>query len=289
MSETDRNLHDLRIKIDEIDAILHEAIMQRVAVIDEVAAAKRRTGARGSMMRPAREAEVMRSLIARHKGRMPTAALLRVWREIINSATLLQGPMMIAVCAPEKSVAFWDMARNHFGADTPMRLYRSAAEVLHRVQEDVGTIGILPLPTEGEAEPWWPRLVAESGNEGGARIVWRLPFFSSLTGRFEQAEAIAVASLTPEASGDDVTVAVIEVANDVSRARIFDTLAEVGIRGTLRAGKDDAAAGTRQHLYEFDGFVEPQDERLAALADRLGASIERIVILGAYPKPLDQH
>lgn len=289
MSETDRNLHDLRIKIDEIDAILHEAIMQRVAVIDEVAAAKRRTGARGSMMRPAREAEVMRSLIARHKGRMPTAALLRVWREIINSATLLQGPMMIAVCAPEKSVAFWDMARNHFGADTPMRLYRSAAEVLHRVQEDVGTIGILPLPTEGEAEPWWPRLVAESGNEGGARIVWRLPFFSSLTGRFEQAEAIAVASLTPEASGDDVTVAVIEVANDVSRARIFDTLTEAGIRGTLRAGKDDAAAATRQHLYEFDGFVEPQDERLAALADRLGASIERIVILGAYPKPLDQH
>jgi chorismate mutase-like protein len=74
------SLADLRREIDRIDDALHDLIMRRAELTAGVAASK--PGGSGTV-RPAREAAILRRLVARHKGSFPRAIVARIWREII--------------------------------------------------------------------------------------------------------------------------------------------------------------------------------------------------------------
>ncbi len=280
------NLDDLRRQIDRIDGELHDKIMQRTALIDQVAKAKQLLGRHDFAMRPNREAEVVRALAKRHTGPLPTATVIRIWRELINGATALQGPMSVAVCAPARSVAYWDMARNHFGSSVPMTLHTSPSVVMRMVDDQPGTIGLLPFPQSGEEHPWWPALASQANDQSGPRVIWRLPFFSSLTGRFEQLEALAVAKLVPEASGDDATLAMVETYLDVSLARVMGQLDQCGFVVHPLAVHEQDQQGVRLQLMELDGLVNDEDPAMIAFHERMGEGLSRVSILGAYPKAL---
>ncbi len=280
------NLDDLRQQIDRIDGELHDKIMQRTALIDQVAEAKQLLGHQDFAMRPNREAEVVRKLAKRHQGELPTATVIRIWRELINSATALQGPMSVAVCAPAHSVAYWDMARNHFGSSVPMTLHTSPSVVMRMVDDQPGAIGLLPFPQSGEENPWWPALASQANDQSGPRVIWRLPFFSSLTGRFEQLEALAVAKLVPEASGDDATLAMVETYLDVSLARVMDQLGQCGFEIHPVAVHEQDQRGVRLQLIELDGLVRDDDRGMITFHEKMGEGLSRVSILGAYPKAL---
>ncbi|MDP6345859.1 MAG: chorismate mutase [Alphaproteobacteria bacterium] len=285
MPQDTSDLNDLRRQIDEIDASLHDAIVQRIALIDRIAAAKGQTGGDTTAMRPNREAEVVRGLASRHHGPLQTAALVRVWRELINAATAMQGPLTVAVCAPERSVGYWDLARNHFGSGVPMTLHTSPSDVLRTIDEAPGAIGLLPMPQEGEAAPWWPALASQPAGTAGAKVVWRLPFFASPTGRFENLEALAVAKLAPEASGQDRSLLVVETDLDVSRARVVQVLGERGL--TARPLATHEADGERRaQLLEVDGLIDIDGPAVAGFAEAMGEALLRVSFLGAYPVAL---
>ena len=284
MSGDARSLDDVRAEIDAIDAQMRDLVVRRMALISEVSAAKQRTGS--AALHPSREATIMRNLVQQHAGPPSPAILLRIWREIINSATAMQGAMSVAVCAPEKSVGYWDMARNHFGTDTPMTLHHSPLDVLRRMSEERGTVGILPMPQEGEEDPWWPGLASESNGSSRPRIIWRLPFYASDRGRFENLAAFALAEIDPQPSGDDVTVAIVETDLDVSRGRIVDTLKAMQIGARMAAVYQDDRAERRSHLLEINGFVADDDPCWDAYAERIGDTLQRIAVLGSYPAPL---
>jgi chorismate mutase / prephenate dehydratase len=280
------NLDDLRQQIDQIDSELHDKIMERTALIDQVAQAKQSLGRHDFAMRPNREAEVVRALAKRHQGQLPTATVIRIWRELINGATALQGPMSVAVCAPARSVAYWDMARNHFGSSAPMSLHTSPSVVMRMVDDQPGIIGLLPFPQSGEENPWWPALASQGNDQSGPRVIWRLPFFSSVTGRFEQLEALAVAKLVPEASGEDATLAMVETYLDVSLARVMGQLAECGFKVNPVALHEQDQRGVRLQLIELDGLVKDEDPAMAAFHEKMGEGLSRVAIMGAYPKAL---
>lgn len=284
MSGDARSLDDIRTEIDEIDAQMRELVIRRMSLISEVSAAKQRSGS--SPLHPSREAAIMRNLVRQHDGPPSPAILLRIWREIINSATAMQGALTVAVCAPEKSVGYWDMARNHFGTDTPMSLHHSPLDVLRRMSEEPGTVGILPLPQEGESDPWWPGLASESNGRLRPRIIWRLPFYASERGRFENLAAFALAAIDPQPSGEDVTVAIVETDLDVSRGRIVDSLQSLGIQGRMAAVLQDDVAGRRSHLLELSGFIGEDDSCWQDYAEKIGEPLQRIAVAGAYPAPL---
>ena len=280
------NLDDLRRQIDSIDEELHDKIMQRTALIDQVAKAKQSLGRRDFAMRPNREAEVVRSLAKRHQGQLPTATVIRIWRELINSATALQGPMSVAVCAPARSVAYWDMARNHFGSSAPMTLHTSPSVVMRMVGDQPGIIGLLPFPQSGEENPWWPALASQANDQSGPRVIWRLPFFASATGRFERLEALAVAKLVPEASGEDATLAMVETHLDVSLARVMRQLDACGFDIQPLAVHEQEQQGVRLQLIELDGLVKDDDPAMVTFHEIMGEGLSRVSILGAYPKAL---
>lgn len=288
MSAVLPTLEDLRRQIDAIDDALQDGLIKRIALIDQVARAKAQDGIPISAMRPGREAQILRRLAARHRGNLPLPVLFRVWREIINAVTAMQGPISVAVCAPERSVGYWDLARNHFGASTPMTLHVAPTVVMRNVVERPGTVGVLPEPQDEEREPWWLLLAAEARGSSVPRIIWRLPFFSSSSGRFESLGAMAVACMAPEPTGADETVAAFECDPDLSRARLLEGLESVGLKARVIATHEGPDSRSRLHLALISGFLGEGDPRLDRLVQQMNGPLGRAVVLGAYPMPIGE-
>lgn len=279
MRAVNSQLDDLRREIDEIDTALHDLIMRRTELVGEIGAAK---GADAVYIRPAREAQVIRRLVARHRGAFPKPVLVRLWREIIDVFAALQGPLAVAVHAPEGSYDLRLRARDHFGSLTPFTAHESATSVVRAVTEGRATLGVLPLPQSDDAEPWWPLLAGRGGVT--PRIVARLPFVSMEPSLRDGVDALAVALAPFEASGEDRSYLILETPDEVSRATLGQTFTGVGIE-VLDIINVDWQAPRRLHLIEAEGFVSDGDPRLETLAglESEGYSCQPV---GGYPVPL---
>src|SRR3982074_3096516 len=88
------SLADLRRKIDRIDEAMHGLLMERGDIINRLIAVKR-TQETGTAFRPAREADMMRRLVDRHKGILPLDTAESIWRVIIATFTFVQAPFSV--------------------------------------------------------------------------------------------------------------------------------------------------------------------------------------------------
>jgi chorismate mutase / prephenate dehydratase len=291
MSRKPISLDKLRKQIDDIDNKMLDLLMQRTDVVEQVGEAKRQETeavdlSRSLNMRPDREARLMRRLLERHDGRLPEVVVARIWREMISAFTLLQGPLKVAVCAPEKSVGYWDLSRMQFGSATPMTLHRSHGVVLRAVSEGDGTVGVLPLPQEGEDDPWWTHLAVET-EKNAPRVIARLPFVQDRNAWFEGMGALALAPIDHEDSGDDISLIVIAADPQISRARLHREMLAAGFTGRIisAVGKGGDHAEWL-HLVEVDGYLAPKDKRLKKFVDACDGDVERVVRIGGYAVPV---
>lgn len=281
-------LDNLRRQIDEIDTALHDLVQQRTAIVERIGKAK--GAGKALALRPGREAMVLRRLLGRHSGPFPRGALVRLWREMISAVTTLQGPFSIAVCVPDEQRGFWDMARDHFGVQVPMRRHTTAARVLADIAEDANTVGMLPLPVEGDSQPWWPGLA--STEKTTPHIVARAPFFRTDNPRTEGLSALVVARLPPESSGEadsgaDRSLLVLESPADLSRSRISSALAATRLPAFTSAIRHDAPGGGTLYLVELPTFIIDGDSRLTTLEQALATPGVRLTPVGAYAVPVD--
>ncbi|MFQ5784592.1 MAG: chorismate mutase [Alphaproteobacteria bacterium] len=278
------SLEPLRREIDAIDDQMHDLLMRRAGIVEKISEVKNRESA-GAYMRPAREVTILRRLIDRHSGRFPATVVVRIWREMVAATTRLQGDLTVAVNAPEKSVGYWDLARDHYGSGTAMTLHRLAGPVIRAVVDGAATVGVLPLPREGDDDPWWRMLIA--GGERMPRIVSRLPFIENGRGRFENLAALAIARIDYERTGDDISLVAVEVDAELSRARVRDAFVAGGLAAdAIAAWQDRENPQSRMHLMEIADYVDAGDPRLAAVETGFGERVVRMVALGGYAVPL---
>lgn len=279
------SLHDLRASIDRIDTALHDLIMERALVAQQIGARKRAEGEEGIFLRPGREMEVLRRLMERHSGDFPRPVVVRLWREIFSALVALQGPMTLAVYMPERGAGFLELARDHYGAYTPTVCHATPGAAVRAVTEGEATVGILPLPRPDEEAPWWPMLVSDAPNT--PRIVARLPLCGPGPGRGNGVEGLAIARLTPDATGDDHSLLVLETSPDISRAGVRGLVEGIGLTGVECLGNRDlgpsSAVVARLHLVEVDSACTTGDTRLAALAAI--PQVQRVFPIGVYATP----
>jgi chorismate mutase / prephenate dehydratase len=280
MSDSVSDLELLRRRIDEIDDRLQDLLIERAEIVASVGAHKRGRGALAAHQ-PWREAEIIRRLVRRGKGAFPTATLVRMWRELLAATVRMQSTFTVAVYAPPQAPGYWDLARDHYGSHTPMAAYRSLGEVLRAVSEGRASVGVLPMPEEGEADSWWPHLIA-SGT-GGPHVIARLPFAGRGNARGDGGDALVIGRGAAEASGEDRSLIAIETQAELSRARLIAALANAGLAVTLFIA--DEGADTASNLVEIDDFVTSGDRRLDAALAPLGDKILRVALLGAYARP----
>lgn len=261
-------LASLRNEIDTLDDKLHDLLMRRADVVARLASSR----AKGASipLRPGREARILRRLAARHRGPLPKAAIIRLWREMFASSSALQGKLSVAVFVPPTTNALARLAREHFGTATQMRNHPSAARTLAAVTAGEAALAVLPMPEEGESPDtaWWTSLDAPR-----LQVIARLPFIGPA-----QPAALIVAPIAPDESDDDRSLLRIDGNADLSRARALAGLEGAGLkpRALLLRRAGDAV----QFLADVDGFITPEDPRLAA------AKGMRIVTLGAYAVPM---
>jgi len=260
----------LRAELDKIDDTVHELLMRRAEIVEHVA----RSG-KPAAFRPGREASIIRRLVGRHHGSLPPVALVRIWRELLAGTTAMQGGFSLAVCDPDSGVPLTQLAREHFGALTPLRAYASAGQALMDVSQGAASVAVLPYPSEDET--WW---IALLHHEPRLHIIARLPFWKPRPDGFPSAQALVVASTPADASEADQSLLGLECDSDVSRAQLSSELMGAGLKAqTMILVRQRGSANV---LVEVQGYLSDDDARLS----RLGSVLRRPVVLGSYAVPI---
>ena len=208
-------LVDLRNNIDRIDEAMHRLLMERGEIIDRLIAVKN-TQEVGSAFRPAREADMMRRLVQRHRGILPLDTVESIWRVIISTFTHVQAPFAVHADLSAGDALMRDSARFHFGFTVPFIAHTGASGVVAAVSESKGDLGLVPAFAAPHAGPWWTALEFESA----PRIIARLPFLE----RADHPAALpvfVVSRVTPDAMVTETEVWSLHVTGfgpDVGRA-----------------------------------------------------------------------
>ncbi len=163
------SLAELRQEIDTIDAQMHSLLMQRGDIIDRLIRVKQ-TQEVGSAFRPAREADMMRRLVQRHRGILPLDTVESMWRVIISTFTYVQAPFSVHADISVGESLMRDSARFHFGFTVPYVSHFNAPAAVEAVAKSKGDLALLSATTS--RTPWWNALEAE----GSPKIIARLPF-----------------------------------------------------------------------------------------------------------------
>lgn len=170
------SLAELREEIDRIDGEMHELLIERGGIIDKLIAVKARQGG-GSAFRPGREADMMRVIASRHRGRLPLDTVESIWRVIISTFTFVQSNYSVHADMSGGDAAMRDSARFHFGFTVPLRSHASPGETIASVAGSArpdggGDLGMIRAQWRAGDERWWDQLAAPDA----PKIIGRLPF-----------------------------------------------------------------------------------------------------------------
>ena len=288
----DKPLNALRQEIDAIDDAIHDLIMARTKVVEQVREAKRGQSVK---IRPARECSIMYRLMERHKGPFPKRELARIWRELIVATLSFEGPFSIGVHIPDTSTydelrqnirsGYWNMVRDQYGAFTPMHGYPSAELLVDAVKRHDVTIGVLDMPAQAENDAWWPLLASQAKDT--PRIINRLPFIGLQDDHVTNIEALVICPVPSEPTGRDHTYLVVETANEINLKQLSMALIQAGIKSVFTSAWRGTKSSARyMHLAEVEGFFKDEDSKIWRLREFLGEATSSIWTIGSYGQPL---
>jgi chorismate mutase len=264
-------LADIRAEIDRLDAEMHGLLMQRSEVIETLIGVKK-TAASGSAFRPAREAEVLRRLVERHKGLLPLDTVESIWRVIISTFTYVQAPHCVHADITGDEAAIRDSARFHFGFTVPFITHGSASEVIAAVDASKGDLGIFRLDQSMDAGPWWRML--EGPNT--PKIIARLPFVD----RPDHPAGLPVYVISkPLADAAVREVLVASISVEKWKADAPSKLEKLGMKVVMTGGTHAALSVLTAHPESLSpGFI------VATLTD-MGCGTVRYHEIGGHTAP----
>ena len=261
MEKTRPTLEAVRARIDAIDADLLRLVDERAALARAVAEAKRASGDHRFGLRSAREAQVIRGLLASRRTAIGNAAVVQVWRELIGESLRLQGPWRLTVWGGRDPMRMAELARRRFGVAPPMTMVDTPEAALAATREP-GGVAVLPLEPNSR---WWGRMLVER----------KLSVFAALPelAMCGPIGALAVAEVDVEPSGADETYWITDAPRSV--AAIEEGLSRDGVAARL------ICDGGGLKLFGLPGYFERSDERLARAPGKLTG------VIGAAPLQFD--
>lgn len=237
----------LRAEIDRIDDALLQLLGARMKASAAMASAK---PGEGLPLRPARETEILRRLIAAAPESVTADVIVDVWRAMMAASARQQRAFDILVAGAGDPLRLFDLTRRHFGAGARIARADEPRAALNRVLEQATTVAVLPAPGPSGPGLWWP-ILSESRFH-------RIQIVAVLPHRRDSGapEAVLAAQGVPlEAAGGDTTFCLCFDPH----YRLARALADASL-----AGREVARARTLT-LVALDGFVPGEDPRLAVL------------------------
>lgn len=263
-TETPPALADLRLQIDALDGELLRLVDERAALGKAIGEAKLREEGSGaaSLLRPDREAMLIRKLINMPRQAASEGVVVRIWRELISENLRIQGQanggLHLNLTASDQSREVLVWARERFGF-APSYGYVNDATAAITAARDTRHLGVISLDPRGGA--WWARLLAEPK----VRVIASLPELST-----SRPHALAFAAIAPEPTGDDLTFWVSD--SPERENKLIDILSERGFAAEWLC----TAQGLK--LFALSGYVQEHDPRLGGSLGSLSG------IIGAAPR-----
>ncbi|MBV8455046.1 MAG: chorismate mutase [Acetobacteraceae bacterium] len=274
-----QDLAELRGELDQIDDSLHDLLIRRAEIVQQVGMVK---PDRGLAFRPGRQAAILRRLLARHHGALPPQAIVGIWGELLSATTAMQTSFTVAVCESDPACGFSQITREQFGALVPMHIHRDPAQALADVRSGRTVVAVLPFPSDTGAliQHWWTALLPQ--DEPLVHVVARIPFWSLRPEGVPAVQALVVSAIAPDPSGDDRTLLGLECDPGTSPSRILALLAATGLGSGSLLMRCDSGDPVARALVEIPGFLAEDDSRLADI----GARVLSHAVLGAYAVPV---
>jgi chorismate mutase len=272
-------LADLRTEIDRIDSAMHELLIDRGRIIDQLIEIKAQQGG-GSAFRPVREAAMMRALAERHRGRLPLDTVESIWRVIIATFTYIQAPYSVHVDVSRGEAAIRDSARFHFGFTVPCVSHRNAAAVIAAVAASNGDLGMFAIDGGPGSGAWWTRLARSRA----PKVIARLPFVE----RANHPAGMPVFVVSkPLADGEARDIILDSITLDQWRPKLAEALQDVGAEivgsaadgmglALLVARPGETPSHTVQAALQSAGGADVRSAVIGTHANRFAASALRV-------------
>lgn len=256
---------DARRQIDRVDEELLALIAQRQRLSDQLDDARLAAGA--FPLRPAREIQVMRRLMAAAPTHLGADLVQEIWRALMNATVRQARGVEIAVAGGAEPGRLFDVARRHFGGSARIQRIDDPRQALSRALDQRNLVCVLPWLGKTGAGGWWP-ILAES-RFSPLVVIGALPLRPDGAGEPDAALVAANAPLEP--AGGDVTLA---IAFD-PRFKLQRALAEAGLEGS------EIARASALVLLKMDGYLHPDDLRPAMLSK---AGLDGFRVVGSYAR-----
>ena len=149
ISEPKNPLQNIRNKIDSIDNKIHDLLIERAVIVEQVVEEKKKSNEANLVVyRPSREHEILVRIIQRHKGNLPEKSLINIWRNLISSYISMQAELTLSFCPTLDKIV-----NNHFGEDIKKEKATTALEALQKLNRNKVNITVLPYPNK--YNDWW--------------------------------------------------------------------------------------------------------------------------------------
>jgi chorismate mutase/prephenate dehydratase len=142
-------LDAVRQQIDSLDAQIQDLICARARLAQAVRESKGELEHAVDYYRPEREAQVLRAVVARNRGPLSDAEMLRLFREIMSVCLAQQEPLKIAYLGPEGT--FTQQAVNqHFGHSVQALGVTGIDDVFSQVESSEADFGVVPVENSNQ-------------------------------------------------------------------------------------------------------------------------------------------
>lgn len=144
-------LEELRKKIDTIDTEMLRLLNERADVVHEVGLLKKREGL--AIYAPERENALLKSLVAKSKGRLPEKSIRAIYREIMSAALALEEDLKIAYLGPPGTWTH-QASIGKFGHSVAYLPQPNLADVFDQVRRGLADYGVVPIENSTEGAVW---------------------------------------------------------------------------------------------------------------------------------------
>lgn len=149
MADLSSKLLPLRERIDQIDEQVLDLLNERARIAQAVGKVKEGVDADGAILKPEREAQIIRRLQDLNQGPFTTRAVEAVWAEIISTCRGLERVLSVAYLGPQGSFSE-QAALEHFGHFVTQIQCSSFDEVFRSVEAGQADVGVVPVENSTE-------------------------------------------------------------------------------------------------------------------------------------------
>ncbi|MGE0045062.1 MAG: chorismate mutase [Hyphomonadaceae bacterium] len=256
-----------RAEIDRIDEAMLKLIADRQRVADQLSQAK---PAEGLPLRPAREVQLLRRLLAASEEKLEPEVVVEVWRALIAANIRRQKPVDVIVGAGpgQDALRLFDLARRHFGARTRVQRGEDIRAALNKATDAANVVAVVPWPGKTGAGMWWHTLTESRYHR--LHVIAALPIRANAAGEEPEAAVVAQGVALEPAGGD----ATLGIAFD-RHYKVQRAMNEAGMTGQEVARSDNKV------LIKLDEFLSPDDPRGGLL---VRAGLDQFRVVGSFAR-----